>query len=42
VAYQGSPLTVQSTLNWIKGDQIWVAMSDMSPGAFLFDREWGK
>jgi hypothetical protein len=37
VAYQNSPLSVQSTLKLKKGDQVWVAIYGMSPGASLYD-----
>ncbi len=38
VAYQSSPLTLQSTLNLKKGDQVWVEISDQSTnGDILFD-----
>ena len=37
VANQNSPLTLQSTLNLKKGDQVWVAINAMSSGAFLLD-----
>jgi hypothetical protein len=37
VAYQNSPLSVQSTLNLTKGDQVWVAISDISTGVNLAD-----
>ena len=37
VAYQLSPLTVQSTLNLKKGDQVWVAIYILSPGVYLND-----
>ena len=36
VAYQFSPLTVQSTLNLKSGDQVWVA-SQQSTEANLYD-----
>jgi len=34
---QRSPLTVQSTLNLVKGDQVWVEISDMSTGIRMHD-----
>ncbi len=34
---QWSPLTLQSTLNLKKGEQVWVAIFTMSTGASLFD-----
>jgi hypothetical protein len=37
VAYQSSPLTLQSMLNLKKGDQIWVAISSQSTGTSLGD-----
>ncbi len=37
VDYQRSPLTLQSTLNLKKGDQVWVEINYASTGAFLFD-----
>ena len=37
VAGQLSPLTLQSTLNLKKGDQVWVKINWQSPGAFLWD-----
>ena len=37
VANQVSPLTLQSTLNLKSGDQVWVAISYQSTGAYLFD-----
>ena len=37
VANQKSPLTLQSTLNLKKGDQVWVEINYASTGAFLFD-----
>ena len=39
VANQCSPLTVQSTLNLKKGDQVWVAIYDRSTGAYLWDAD---
>ncbi len=36
-AYQLSPLTLQSTLNLKKGDQLWLQMNSASPGAYLYD-----
>jgi hypothetical protein len=36
-AYQNSPLTLQSTLNLKKGDQVWVAIWAFSSGASLYD-----
>ena len=37
VAYQWSPLTLQSTLDLKKSDQVWMEISRMSPGVSLFD-----
>ncbi len=37
VGYQNSPLTLQSTLNLKKGDQIWLEIIYQSTGAFLYD-----
>ena len=37
VANQWSPLTVQSTLNLKKGDQVWMAIDGMSTGVYLAD-----
>jgi hypothetical protein len=37
VAYQNSPLTLQSTLNLKKGDQVWLQIDWQSTGAYLFD-----
>ncbi len=37
VAGQRSPLTVQSTMNMKKGDQVWITIDGISPGAFLHD-----
>jgi hypothetical protein len=37
VAGQDSPLTVQSTLNLKKGDQVWMAIDGMSTGVSLID-----
>jgi hypothetical protein len=34
---QGSPLTLQSTLNLKKGDQIWLQFGGFTYTAFLFD-----
>ena len=34
---QNDQLTVQSTLNLKKDDQVWVAISNQSPGTFLYD-----
>jgi hypothetical protein len=34
---QESPLTLQSTLNLKKGDQVWVAIYAMTTGAYLFE-----
>ncbi len=36
-AYQKSPLTLQSTLNLKKGDEVWVAISYQSTYASLYD-----
>ncbi len=37
VDYQNSPLTLQSTLNLKKGDQVWVEIYAQSTGAYLVD-----
>jgi hypothetical protein len=37
VANQVSPLTVQSTVNLKSGDQIWVAIREMTSGVILID-----
>ncbi len=37
VAGQLSPLTLQSTLNLKKGDQVWVEIRWQSTGAYLYD-----
>jgi hypothetical protein len=37
VAYQYSPLTLQSTLNLKSGDQLWVEIFIISTGAYLYD-----
>ncbi len=37
VAGQNDQLTLQSTLNLKKGDQVWLEISSQSPGAYLFD-----
>jgi hypothetical protein len=37
VANQLLPLTLQSTLNLIKGDQVWMEIIQISSGAFLLD-----
>ena len=37
VAAQRSPLTVQSTLNLEKDDQVWMEIIQMSSGAYLLD-----
>jgi hypothetical protein len=37
VDFQETPLTFHSTLNLKKDDQVWVAISVISPGAYLFD-----
>jgi hypothetical protein len=37
VANQNSPLTLQSTLNLKKGDQVWVTISSQSAGTYLYD-----
>ncbi len=37
VAGQDSPLTFQSTLKLNSDDQIWVAIREMTPEAFLYD-----
>ncbi len=36
-ANQNSPLTLQSTLNLKKGEQVWVAIYWQSTGAYLYD-----
>ena len=36
VANQGSPLTLQSTLNLKKGEQVWMAITWWSSGAYLY------
>ena len=37
VAYQKTPLTLQSTLNLKSGDQVWLEIDYQSNGAYLFD-----
>ncbi len=37
VASQNSPLTLQSTLNLKKGEQVWLKIDAMSTGAYLYD-----
>ncbi len=37
VASQNSPLTLQSTLNLKKGDQVWLVIWDQSTGTYLYD-----
>ncbi len=37
VAGQNSPLTLQSTLNLKKGDQVWMEIYSSSTGAYLVD-----
>jgi hypothetical protein len=37
VDYQVSPLTIQSTLNLKSSDQVWMAISYQSTGAYLID-----
>ena len=37
VAYQYSPLTLQSTLNLKSGDQVWMEIYAQSTGAYLYD-----
>jgi hypothetical protein len=37
VANQDTPLTLQSTLNLKKGDQLWVQIRSMSSGVYLTD-----
>ncbi len=37
VAGQWSPLTIQSTLNLKKGEQVWVTIYSSSTGAYLYD-----
>jgi hypothetical protein len=38
---QWSPLsTLQSILNVNSGDQVWLEITDMSPGAYLVDSPW--
>ncbi len=39
VANQLSPLTLQSTLNLKKGDQVWVEIYAQSTGAYLYDSD---
>jgi hypothetical protein len=34
---QNEPLTIQSTLNLKKGDQVWMEIRETTSGAFLFD-----
>lgn len=36
-AHQWKPVTLQSTLDLNKGDQVWVQISYISPGTFLYD-----
>jgi hypothetical protein len=36
-AHQDSQLTVQSTLNLKSGDQVWVEISNITPGSLLLD-----
>ncbi len=37
IGNQNSPMTLQSTLNLKKGDQVWLQFSDQSTGAYLVD-----
>jgi hypothetical protein len=37
-AWQHSPLTIQSTLNLKKDDQVWLQIFHQSTGSFLVDR----
>ncbi len=37
VSYDRSPLSLQSTMNLIKGDQVWVEIQSMTSGASLYD-----
>jgi hypothetical protein len=37
VSYDQSPLSLQSTMNLIKGDQVWVQIEGMTSGAYLYD-----
>ena len=37
IGNQNSPLTLQSTLNLKKGDQLWLQIDYQSTGAFLYD-----
>jgi hypothetical protein len=37
IANQNDQLTVQSTLNLKKGDQVWVEITTQLPGTFLYD-----
>jgi hypothetical protein len=37
VANQNSPLTLQSTLNLKKGDQVWLQIQWQTTGAYLYD-----
>ncbi len=37
VAGQRSPLTLKSTLNLKKGDQVWLEIAAQSRGAYLYD-----
>ena len=37
---QFSPVTLQSTLNLQKGDQIWLQITAMSAGVYLFDSNY--
>ena len=34
---QNDEMTIQSTLNLKKGDQVWVAIEGMTPGSYLVD-----
>jgi hypothetical protein len=40
VAGQNSPLTLQSTLNLKKGDQVWITINWQSTGAYLYDASY--
>ena len=37
VSYEQSPLSLQSTMNLIKGDQVWVQIERMTSEASLYD-----
>ena len=38
--YQISPLTLQSTINLVKGDKIWLQIYTAYPGTRLYDSNW--